>query len=572
MKLLVYFIVIAIHFPVYGNDNVTIDKRYLNELKYDSAIYFYNRQIDIIENTNNDSEVATILIKRGHANELWNKYEAAILDYLKAVDLYLKQNDYNGIVIANTHLAELSRKTQNFEKANYYLNQAKINLQNKQVTNITRAKYYNRKAAIISETGGNLNQVLFYSNKVIQLAKSTNNKNLEATSLNEIGFAYEKRGNVKCVSYYDNAYTLFEENNDVHNAINVLINLSRYSVANENYENSLIYIEKGFSLLDTLYIPTLSIKLYYFQYQSLVHLERYKEANEALENYGVTHSETVEMEWNRSLKEVEVKYELDVKNLELEEEKNRLLKVKLENKNKSLQRNYIFIICVLLLVIIIIFLKLNSSLKQSLKQKEILLQEVHHRVKNNLTLLNSLLFLRGEASDDKKVIDVLNECQARVQTMSIVHQNLYDVDDASKVDFNKFIKELIVESTSIMSSHGKKINSKIETNKILLEMGSAVFLGLILNELITNSLKYAFNEDKTHDISVKLEHSKSKYTLSYSDSGSGLPESFDFKTTTGFGFKLISIMIDQIDGMIDYNKEKNVYTIKFKLGHLKASK
>jgi two-component sensor histidine kinase len=130
---------------------------------------------------------------------------------------------------------------------------------------------------------------------------------------------------------------------------------------------------------------------------------------------------------------------------------------------------------------------------------------VHYRVKNNLTLLNSLLYLRGKASDDQNVIDVLNECQARVQTMSIVHQNLYDVDDASKVNFNKFLNQLTVESFSLMDCNDKRIKTKKETNEIYLEMGSAVSLGLILNELITSSLKYAFEGDRNHEIAISLK-------------------------------------------------------------------
>ena len=139
------------------------------------------------------------------------------------------------------------------------------------------------------------------------------------------------------------------------------------------------------------------------------------------------------------------------------------------------------------------------------------------------------------------------------------------MDDASKVDFKKFIEELIVESTSIMDCFDKKIETEINTNNIFLEMGSAVFLGLILNELITNSLKYAFNDDNPHSISIGLLKVKTKYTLTYSDSGLGLPDSFDLKNTSGFGFQLINILVSQIDGKLKYLNVTNTFSISFKL-------
>ena len=117
--------------------------------------------------------------------------------------------------------------------------------------------------------------------------------------------------------------------------------------------------------------------------------------------------------------------------------------------------------------------KSNKLLNKAIDQKKILLQEVHHRVKNNLTLLNSLLYLRAKASDDTNVISVLNECQSRVQAMAIVHQNLYDVEDASKVDFSKFLKQLTNETKSLFCKNNTEIKTDIETNR-LPKLGSKI--------------------------------------------------------------------------------------------------
>jgi hypothetical protein len=286
---LLYFFISMLTTSCFSINYIIEAERCLAESRYDSASYYFTKQIDLLENTDKDLNLAIVLLKRGRSFELLNKFELTYKDYVHAQQLYIKQQNYNGLVITYTHLAELSRKNQNFDSANYYLDQANQYLNNKEVSNITLAKYFSRKASILNERGGSLEEVILYLKRVIQLAKKVNNLDLEATSLNELGFVYEKKGNSIYVDYYENAYDLFINNNDIPNALNVLINLSRYHVANQKYLLSLGYINKGLGLYAGQNYPTISIKLYYFQYQSIFHLGRFEEANITLENYTETH-------------------------------------------------------------------------------------------------------------------------------------------------------------------------------------------------------------------------------------------------------------------------------------------
>lgn len=194
----------------------------------------------------------------------------------------------------------------------------------------------------------------------------------------------------------------------------------------------------------------------------------------------------------------------------------------------------------------------TSQLASQLEQKEILMQEVHHRVKNNLTFLKSLLYLRSKASENEDVKIILDECQARIQSMALVHQNLYDVDDASQVDFAYFLRELFTELEIMFDQTDLKLN--LDTNDQKLDMKLSVFLGLILNELITNTIKYAYNGNEDKMVFIVFESTEDNFTLSYSDNGQGLPPDFDIASTSGFGFKLIRILLDQIDAEISYNR------------------
>ena len=266
----------------------------------------------------------------------------------------------------------------------------------------------------------------------------------------------------------------------------------------------------------------------------------------------------------------QIKYKLEDKNNQILVEQEKANAFKKETDEKKREVNLILLIVILLAIIlsisIIAYLKIRSSnrlLNKSVDQKEILLQEVHHRVKNNLTLLNSLLYLRAKGSEDENVISVLNECQSRVQAMALVHQNLYDVSDTSKVDFKKFISELFGESESMFATADKNTTIEIETNNIFFEMGFSVFLGLIINELITNSLKHGINKFDQSTISLRLDKNNNQYKMTYNDSGKGLPKNFDLQNSGGFGFKLINIMVKQIDGNLNYDHLNNTFTLEF---------
>ena len=197
---------------------------------------------------------------------------------------------------------------------------------------------------------------------------------------------------------------------------------------------------------------------------------------------------------------------------------------------------------------------------RQLEEKEVLRQEVHHRVKNNLTFLKSLLFLRSRASTSEEVKIILDECQARIQTMALVHQNLYDVDDTVDINFSSFIKELFVELHTLFETN-KAVGIQIETGNIKMDMKSSIFIGLILNELITNSFKYAFDNIEKPIIYVQVTESESWTYLEYWDNGLGLEEGFDITKTKGFGFKIMNILVQQTDATLEYIGQKFLLTI-----------
>lgn len=194
----------------------------------------------------------------------------------------------------------------------------------------------------------------------------------------------------------------------------------------------------------------------------------------------------------------------------------------------------------------------KEQVVKQLHEKELLRQEVHHRVKNNLTFLKGLLYLRANASTSAEVKTVLDECQARIQTMALVHQNLYDVDNTSEVDFKSFINELFGELHTLFDTENK-VKLEIESAGLKLDMRLCIFIGLILNELITNSYKYAFHKVDQGHVYIQVHETEDCIKLEYADNGQGLNEGFHPENSTGFGFKIISILLRQTDAELTYS-------------------
>lgn len=171
----------------------------------------------------------------------------------------------------------------------------------------------------------------------------------------------------------------------------------------------------------------------------------------------------------------------------------------------------------------------ENNLRDSLDEKEILLREIHHRVKNNLQIISSLLSLQKIQVDDSKTVDILMECQGRVRTMAMIHENLYQSKDISSIDFEDYLKKLLmnifnsyrVDNRSItLNTHVECLNMGIET---------AMPCGLIINELTTNSIKHAFPNGEKGNIMVDLKFNNGSYVLVYSDDGIGMPENLNPK-------------------------------------------
>lgn len=208
----------------------------------------------------------------------------------------------------------------------------------------------------------------------------------------------------------------------------------------------------------------------------------------------------------------------------------------------------------------------NVELNTLVNDKEMLLKEIHHRVKNNLQVITSLLRLQGRYVEDVQSKLLFTNCQYRIKSMALIHEMLYKSDDISKINFGKYIELLALELIESMKGVEHNIEFKIDAPKIYLNIDTAIPLGLLLNEVITNSLKYGILNDSSGIIYLEIvANNNHNFDILIGDNGVGFPSEVNFKTTNTLGLKLIDRLISQLKGSIEKseNTKGTNYIITF---------
>jgi two-component sensor histidine kinase len=227
------------------------------------------------------------------------------------------------------------------------------------------------------------------------------------------------------------------------------------------------------------------------------------------------------------------------------------------------------LIGLLLVLAITAFLRKSVQTKKIIEQrdtilkkdaeKELLLKEIHHRVKNNLQVVSSLLDLQSRDIDDEKTLSTFMEGQNRVKAMALIHQKLYQNENLAAIDFSDYAKQLIKE-LAILYPSAKGVSTNVQAkDNTQFDIDTAIPLGLILNELISNAYKYAFEGKESGELNVSLKALEGgKHLLTVEDSGVGLPEGFEFSKAKSLGLRLVRRLAKQLYGEVEYTHNQGV--------------
>lgn len=208
----------------------------------------------------------------------------------------------------------------------------------------------------------------------------------------------------------------------------------------------------------------------------------------------------------------------------------------------------------------------QNKIGKSLKQKETLLQEIHHRVKNNLAMISSLLELQIMQSTQEAAKNVLRDSQLRIRSMAMIHEKLYQNDSLYDIDFDEYLEELVQTIQKTYSSVGQQVETVFELDHVLLDINQVIPCSLIVNEVVVNCYKHGFAKHGNGRIRITLNYDDPELKLEITDNGNGLPDDFNINELQSLGMTLIQTLSEQLNGNVEFSEAENggtVFKLKF---------
>ncbi|MBN1940375.1 MAG: response regulator [Candidatus Aminicenantes bacterium] len=197
--------------------------------------------------------------------------------------------------------------------------------------------------------------------------------------------------------------------------------------------------------------------------------------------------------------------------------------------------------------------KVEASLRKSVREKEVLIREIHHRVKNNMQIISSLINLSSRDIEDPATLDVLRQIKLRIRSMSMIHEKLLKSENLDRIDFKEFLQDLAIHLFQFFRVEASLVGLKIEAEEVCLPLEAAVPCGLIAGEALSNALKHAFPEERRGEIVVTLKRlTPDEIVLSVCDDGVGLPADVEIASAESMGLTIINSLVEQLDGRLEH--------------------
>jgi len=207
----------------------------------------------------------------------------------------------------------------------------------------------------------------------------------------------------------------------------------------------------------------------------------------------------------------------------------------------------------------------KRDMEQSLKEKEVLLQEIHHRVKNNMQIVWGLLDLQSEKYQDDTLDQIIHQCQSRISSMSLIHEMMYQTQDFKKIDMKQYAEKMVESLKSLYMIDTQRILISVTGKSLYLDLNRSIPCGMIINELVSNAMKHAFPSGRKGKVEINFKRHNSQVILRVSDDGVGLPDSVNISNPNSMGLEIVNLLTAQLEGnkMVTKGKNKTVFRISF---------
>lgn len=528
----------------------------------DSIFYYEKISLDIARKINYKKGIAHSAGVLGHYYLNKGDFPKA-LDYLfNALKFYEELGSKNGISVQLANIATIYDSQGDYRKSLDY---------NERALKIAES---NGDTKLASTTLSNMGIVYSKLNdfgkaktcilKALSVDNLSNDKEGIARNLINIGYIHsEKRYDKEALNYFIKALEMSKELGDKDKIATCLVNIGMAYSSLKDYQNAEKYLTEALRVAAETGDINLMSQLEYQatefytendkDKEAFVHYKKHISLRDSVYNEENTkNSVKSEMNYEFEKKAAAIKYEHDIQVLKLES----------DNLRQKQLRIFLIVLLVLLVMLLIVAKRAYDAKKNKAEfmatennRKEVLLQEVHHRINNNLQIISSLLTLQANSVEDEKLNEYLKQSQNRIQSLAALHELLYQNDSPLQINMRHYLNKVLDFHRDILKTLSCKVTMEVNVTEASFPTKLAVPVALIVNELVTNAIKYAFQGKETGRIRVSLEpflNEIDTWVLGVNDNGKGLPVD-DVLRKDSLGIKLVTILSKQIKGSITKN-------------------
>ncbi len=530
--------------------------------QYAEALQHYRNALSVRKQLNQQREIAMVTNNIGNVLRYQGELDSALSHYLRALEVFEALADSGNMTNALNNIGLVHENTGYPEKALAYYH--RVRTIRKLLKNERGLAAVRNNIAIIFRKANQQDSALAYFELNLKYAREHGLRGDEALALHNIASVHMDAENwQKAVSGFEQALALRTELNDRYGIASCNQNLGESYRRMGNPTAAIPYSEAALALSKEIGSTIQTATIYKTLHGSHAALGNFEQAYKYQALQKAISDSLLAEERSKTIAEMEALYESEKKaqQITLANQQNELQQEKI--KRQQTTRNYLILVIGLGLIIVLVYIqrtrilrKANKELTQqkeelgkNAQEKELLLNEIHHRVKNNLQVVSSLLNMQSREVKEPKVLDALKEGRDRVHSMALVHQMFYQGNDgAASIEVDKYIEQLC---NSLMRSYGAKeqgIDLQLEVQHGLLDIDRATLIGLIVNELVSNSLKYAFKGRESGQLTVTFRTGSKNYILKVTDNGTGT--NMSQQSSDSFGLKLVESMSKKLKGKV----------------------
>ena len=551
----------------------------LNLARYDEAIALFEEGAQLSRAAGDLAEEAFCVMDIGIAYIYLSGREKALEYFLDALKIAERSADKNAIGNVKNSIGQIYYEQEKYEETRQMMEEAlELALVIDNSILVSDCYFYLARVSMIN---GKYQEALEMNSKSLKIDSLQGNLRGLAHKHVLNGDIYLRDNNLSQASRsYDYARQFTEQLEDKEQTLAlVLIRLGKVARQKGKTLQAIQHLREAVTVAQ-------QGQLQYWEYEAYQNLAQthaaqgdYQQAFEYHELYTQVKDSVVRTDRDKNFNQLQAQFEDEKKRAEIDRLNNETIiqqqQIELQQSEAAQKAQQTTMLLSLLLAVVLVAVVLwilfrnksrsnaqlarqNEKIEQQNEQKEILLKEIHHRVKNNLQVISSLLSLQSNNIEDQTALSAVKEGQNRVKSIALIHQKLYQHEDISRVDFHEYVTELIYHLRSTFQTDSE-VDIEVETHDLTLDIDTAVPLGLIVNELVSNSFKYAFQDIDEGKIIIELkgmENDQDRLHLSVADDGVGIPHGIDIENTESLGLKLVRMLSSQLDGEMTYANGK----------------